>query len=205
MKKNYFYRFWRLVCIPIFKLKYRTKYIGTENVPDEGAYILASNHTNAVDPIMIGIGMKREVMFMAKEELFRNKFLGWFITKLGAFPVDRGKADTSSIRHFEDVLKEGALMGIFIEGTRSKDGNFLKPKNGCSLIAWNTKTPVIPVCHTVIGKRVWYHFGKPLSMEDMGFECGGAKEFRNASRIIMDHIKAIREEDLASAEAKQNG
>lgn len=205
MKKNYFYRFWRLVCIPIFKLKYRTKYIGTENVPDEGAYILASNHTNAVDPIMIGIGVKREVMFMAKEELFKNKFLGWFITKLGAFPVDRGKADTSSIRHFEDVLKEGALMGIFIEGTRSKDGNFLKPKNGCSLIAWNTKTPVIPVCHTVIGKRVWYHFGKPLSMEDMGFENGGAKEFRNASRIIMDHIKAIREEDLATAEGKQNG
>lgn len=205
MKKNHFYFFWRAVCIPIFKLKYRTKYIGTENVPDEGAYILASNHTSAVDPIMIGIGMKRQVLFMAKDELFKNRFLNWFLRKLGAFPVDRGKADTDSIRHFEDVLKEGYLMGIFIEGTRSKDGTFLKPKNGCSLIAWDTKTPVIPVCHTLIGKRVWFHFGKPLSMEDMEFQNGGAKEFRNASRIIMDHIKALREEDLATAEASKNG
>lgn len=205
MKRNHFYYFWRAVCIPIFKLKYRTKYIGTENVPKEGAYILASNHTSAVDPIMLGIGMKREVLFMAKEELFRNKFLSWFLRKLGAFPVDRGKADTGSIRHFEKALKDGYLMGIFIEGTRSKDGTFLKPKNGCSLMAWDTKTPVIPVCHTKIGKRVWFHFGEPLSIEDMGFEKGGAKEFRNASRIIMDHIKALREEDVAASEAEKNG
>ena len=205
MKRNHFYFFWRAVCIPFFKLKYRTKYIGNENVPAEGAYILASNHTNAVDPIMIGIGVKRQVLFMAKDELFRNKFLNWFLRNLGAFPVDRGKADTGSIRHFEEVLKQGALMGIFIEGTRSKDGNFLPPKNGCSLMAWDTKTPVIPVCHTKLGKRVWFHFGKPLSLADMGFEKGGAREFRNASRIIMDHIKALREEDTAAYEAQKNG
>ena len=196
MKRNHFYAFWRAVCIPIFKLKYRTKYIGSENVPAEGAYILASNHSHAVDPIIMGIGLKRQVQFMAKEELFKNKFLSWFFRKLGAFPVSRGKADTGSIRHFEDALKNGALMGIFIEGTRSKDGEFLPPKNGCSLIAWDTKTPVIPVCHTELGKRVWFHYGKPLSLEEMGFEKGGAREFRNASRIIMDHIKALRERDL---------
>ena len=205
MKRNHFYAFWRAVCIPIFKLKYRTKYIGSENVPAEGAYILASNHSHAVDPIIMGIGLKRQVQFMAKEELFKNKFLSWFFRKLGAFPVSRGKADTGSIRHFEDALKNGALMGIFIEGTRSKDGEFLPPKNGCSLIAWDTKTPVIPVCHTELGKRVWFHYGKPLSLEEMGFEKGGAREFRNASRIIMDHIKALREEDKAAFEAEQNG
>lgn len=205
MKKNYFYRFWRVFLMPFFKLKYRTKYIGSENVPSEGAFILASNHTRATDPIIMGMGLKREVLFMAKEELFKNKFLSWFLRKLGAFPVDRGKADTGSIRHFEEVLKEGALMGIFIEGTRSKDGEFLKPKNGASLLAWDTKTPVIPVCHTQIGKRLWFHYGKPLSLEDMGFEKGGAREFRNASRIIMDHIKTLREEDLAAAEAQKNG
>ena len=205
MKRNHFYAFWRILLMPFFKLKYRTKYIGRENIPDEGAFILASNHTNAVDPINMGMGLKRQIMFMAKEELFKNKFLNWFLRKLGAFPVNRSKADTGSIRHFEEVLKQGALMGIFIEGTRSKDGNFLPPKNGCSLIAWDTKTPVIPVCHTVIGKRLWFHFGKPLSIEDMGFENGGAREFRNASRIIMDHIKELREEDLAAYEAEKNG
>lgn len=191
--------------MPFFKLKFRMKYIERENVPTEGAYILASNHTRAVDPIMLGMGLKREVLFMAKEELFKNKFVGWFLRKLGAFPVSRGKADTGSIRHFEKALEDGALMGIFIEGTRSKDGEFLPPKNGASLIAWDTKTPVIPVCHTKIGKQVWFHYGKPLSLDDMGFEKGGAREFRNASRTIMDHIKALREEDLAAAEAQKNG
>lgn len=205
MKRNHFYFFWRGFLKPFMFLKYRMKYIGAENVPSSGAYILASNHRRATDPIMLGMGLKREVLFMAKEELFRNKFIGWFLRKLGAFPVSRGKADTSSIRHFEKALEDGALMGIFIEGTRSKDDNFLPPKNGVSLIAWDTKTPVIPVCHTKIGSRIVFHYGKPLSLEDMGFEKGGAREFRNASRIIMDHIKSLREEDLAAAEAKQHG
>ena len=205
MKRNHFYFFFRYFFKPFFFLKYRMNYIGTENVPKDGAYILASNHVRSTDPIMLGMGLKRQVLFMAKEELFQKKLLNWFFRKLGAFPVGRGKADTSSIRHFENAMKEGNLMGIFIEGTRSKDGNFLPPKNGVSLIAWDTKTPVIPVCHTKIGARIWFHFGKPLSLADMGFEKGGAREFRNASRIIMEHIKALREEDLATAEAKKNG
>ena len=205
MKRNHFYFFWRAVLFPFFKLIYRMKYVGRENVPENGAYILASNHRLATDPIMLGMGLKRQVLFMAKEELFKNKFISWFLRKLGAFPVSRGKADTGSIRHFENALENGALMGIFIEGTRSKDGEFLPPKNGCSLIAWDTKTPVIPVCHTKIGSRTVFHFGKPLSLEDMGFEKGGAREFRNASRVIMDHIKALRAEDLANYEAKSNG
>ena len=110
-----------------------------------------------------------------------------------------------SKEEFEKALEEGNLIGIFIEGTRSKDGEFLPPKNGVSLIAWDTKTPVIPICHTAINGRFVMHYGKPLSLEDMGFDKGGAREFRNASRVIMDHIKALREEDLAAAGVKNNG
>lgn len=205
MKRNHFYFFWRGFLFPFFKLKYRMKYVGRENVPEQGAYIIASNHIRATDPILLGMGLKREVQFMAKEELFRNKFLGWFLRKLGAFPVDRGKADTGSIRHFEEVLGEGSIIGIFIEGTRSKDGSFLPPKNGASLIAWDTKTPVIPVCHTKLGSHIVFHYGKPLSMEELGFDKGGAREFRAASRTIMDNIKALREVDTAAYEAKKNG
>ena len=205
MKRNHFYFFMRALLKPFFFLKFRMKYIGKENVPKEGAFILASNHRHAIDPILMGMGLNRQILFMAKEELFKNKFVSWLIRKLGAFPVGRGKADTGSIRHFEKALEDGSLIGIFIEGTRSKDGNFLPPKNGVSLIAYDTKTPVIPICHTQIGKRVWFHFGEPLSLEDMGFEKGGAREFRNASRVIMDHIKALRAEDLEAYEAKKNG
>lgn len=205
MKRNHFYFFWRNFLKPWFFLIYRMKYIGVENVPAQGAYILASNHRRAVDPIIMGMGLKRQVLFMAKEELFKNKFLNWFIRKLGAFPVSRGKADTGAVKHFEQQVKNGNLIGVFIEGTRAKDDNFLPPKNGVSLIAWDTKTPVIPICHTKINGRIVMHYGKPLSLEDMGFDKGGAREFRNASRVIMDHIKALREEDLAAAEAKKHG
>ena len=181
------------------------KYIGAQNIPAEGAYILASNHRRSVDPILLGMGLKRQVLFMAKGELFENRFTNWFLRKLGAFPVSRGKSDTGAIRHFEQALEEGALMGIFIEGTRAKDDNFLPPKNGVSLISYDTKTPVIPVCHTRIRGRIYMHYGKPLSLAELGFEKGGARELRNASRIIMDHIKSLREEDLASAGEKSHG
>ncbi len=197
-KKSLFYSFMRVLVMPFFKLKFRMLYKGRENVPAEGAFILASNHREAVDPILLGIGIRRQIHFMAKAELFEKKFLGRFFTKLGAFPVERGStAARGAIKHFEEVVKEGRLMGIFIEGTRSKTDDFLPPKNGVSLIAYDTKTPVIPVCVTRIGKRRVIHYGEPLSLTEMGFEKGGAREFRNASRIIMDHIKALREQDLS--------
>lgn len=193
-----FYAFWRAFVRPIMFLKYRMVYKGVENVPMDGAYILASNHISATDPILVGEGLKRQVMFMAKSELFEKKLVGKFLGKLGAFPVERGSsAAIDAIRHFEQVVKNGDLMCIFIEGTRSKTGDFLPPKNGVSLIVFDTKTPVIPVCITKKGKRRIIHFGKPLSLSDMGFEKGGAREFRTASRVIMDHIKAIREQDLS--------
>lgn len=197
-KRTRYYSFWRGFVRPYFFLRYRMKFIGVENVPDEGAYILASNHISAVDPIMIGEGLERQVMFMAKAELFRKKLVGRLLTKLGAFPVERGSAAAiDAVKHFEQVVRNGDLMCIFIEGTRSKTGEFLPPKNGVSLIAYDTKTPVIPVCITRKGWRRVIHFGTPLSLSDMGFEKGGAREFRNASRIIMDHIKALREQDLS--------
>ena len=196
-KRNHFYFFALAILGFYVKLKYKLKVYGAENVPEQGAYILASNHLESLDPVFIAAGQKkRQVFFMAKAELFENKLIGGVLGALGAFPVDRGSsAARGAIRHFETVVSDGNLMGIFIEGTRSKTGEFLPPKNGVSLIAFDTKTPVIPVCITHIGKRRIVRFGKVLSLSDLGFVNGGAREFRNASRAIMDNIKALRELD----------
>jgi len=196
-KKRLLYSFLKHTVGLIFRAKFHPKYKGLDNVPEHGAYIIASNHREALDPIMISLGVKRQIAYMAKEELFSKKIVSWFLRKLGAFPISRGKADMGAIKHFENVIEEGGIVGIFIEGTRSKDDQFLPPKNGVSLIAYNTNTPVIPVCITQIGKYRMVHIGEPLSLTDMGFENGGAREFRNASRIIMDHIKVLREQDLS--------
>ncbi|MBQ6626670.1 MAG: 1-acyl-sn-glycerol-3-phosphate acyltransferase [Ruminococcus sp.] len=196
--KPRFYSFLRFILSPILKIIFHAKHINAHNLPREGAYIIASNHISAIDPIVIAIGQKhRYVHFMAKAELFEKKFLNWFFHSIGCFPVERGKKDLSSVKHFEKVVQDGEVMGIFIEGTRSKTGEFLKPKNGASLIAYHTQTPVIPVCITMVGKKRICHFGEPISLEELGFEKGGAREYREASRIIMEKIAELREQDLS--------
>ena len=187
----------KYIVAPFFKVIYRTKYINPHNVPKEGAYIFAGNHISSVDPIIMAIGQKhRNIHFMAKAELFQNPFKRWFFLSIGAFPVDRGNSDKGAVRHFEEILADGNLMGIFIEGTRSKTGEFLKPKSGAALIAYDTKTPVIPVCQTDINGRRVCHFGEPMTLEELGFVNGGAREYREASRRIMDKIKSFREQDM---------
>lgn len=187
----------KLLVTPIIKIIYRTKYINPHNVPKEGAYIFVGNHISSVDPIIMAVGQKhRNIHFMAKAELFRNPILRWFFLSLGSFPVDRGNNDKGSVKHFEEILAQGELMGIFFEGTRSKTGEFLKPKSGAALIAFDTKTPVIPVCQTNIRGRRVCHFGEPMSLEQLGFLNGGAREYREASRKIMNKLKEFREQDI---------
>ena len=140
---------------------------------------------------------------MAKAELFKNPFASAVIRELGAFPVDRGAGDGKAINTAEEVVKDGRLLGIFIEGTRSKTGEFLRPKSGAAVVAFQTKTPVIPVCVTPKNKkiklfqRVTISWGKPLSLEELGLISGSPAELRNASRRIMDEIKKLREEALS--------
>lgn len=198
MYKPRLYSFFRGLLTPIFKLIFRVRFINPHNIPREGSFIIASNHISGTDPIVIAIGQKhRNIHFMAKAELFKNKFMNWLFLSIGCFPVQRGKGDISSVKHFEKVVQDGEVMGIFIEGTRSKTGEFLKPKSGAALIAYDTKTPVIPVCITKTKKGRICHFGEPLSLEQLGFENGGAKEYREASRRIMEIIKDFREQDLS--------
>ncbi len=195
-KNSRFYHFLRVLFGPLVTFLCRVKFINKKNIPEKGAYILASNHISGMDPLYMIIGQRRQIFFMAKAELFDNKLLGGFLRSMGCFPIARGRSDISSIKHFEQILQNENLMGIFIEGTRSKDGKFLPPKNGVSLIAYNSKTPVIPVCITKKGFFKIVHFGEPLSLYDMGLKTGASKELREATRIIMDNIKSLREQDI---------
>ena len=102
------------------------------------------------------------------------------------------------------VINDGKVMTIFIEGGRTKTGELMRPRSGCAVIARQTKAPVVPMCITVVGnkknifaKRV-IHIGKPLSYEELGFsndEEPSPREYREASRIIMEQISKFREMD----------
>ena len=196
------YRVGQAVCRPIMKVFYRYKLINNNSIPHEGAYIIASNHMSFSDPVLLGLGQRRRLFFMAKQELFKNKFFGGLIRALGAFPVERGAGDGKAIKTGEDLIKEGNVMTIFIEGGRTKTGEFMRPRSGCALVAQQMQVPVIPACITITGnpkhrfaKRV-IHFGDPLTPQQLGLTPDGdRRQLKNATNMIMDEIKKMREQD----------
>ena len=139
-----FYRLTRFIFKIFFGILFRPKIIGLENIPSDGAFILAANHVSNWDPPFLGTFAGRVVHFMAKEELFENPVFSAAIRKLHAFPVKRDSADKNAIKNAVKVLKGGECLGIFPEGTRSKTGKLGKAESGVSLIAAMTKAPIIP-------------------------------------------------------------
>ena len=118
---------------------------GLENFPAEGPAILAINHQSMWDPIVAAASVPRNVYFMGKEELFSIPVFGRLIRTLGAFPVKRGQGDMNAIRQSLAILKDGRVLGLFPEGTRSKTGELQKGQPGMVLLMERGKAPVIPV------------------------------------------------------------
>ena len=139
-----FYKIFKVLCRIWFGLILRTRVIGAENIPANGAFILAANHVSNWDPPFLGTFIDREVNYMGKEELFKNPVMAWVCRHLYVFPVKRGAADKTAIKTAVKVLKSGKCFGIFPEGTRSKTGKLGKAEAGVSLIAAMTKAPIIP-------------------------------------------------------------
>lgn len=118
---------------------------GMENMPAEGPVILAINHLSIWDPLVAASSLQRKVSFMAKEELFSIPVLGKIFSKLGAFPVKRGQGDMNAIRQSLAILKEGRVLGLFPEGTRSKTGEIQKGLPGMVLLMEKSKASVVPI------------------------------------------------------------
>ena len=199
--KGWLYRLGQLVLWGYFHVVFRMDVKGAENVPEEGPVLLCSNHLAKRDPVLLGLTQKRQVFYMAKEELFRNKFLGALFRKLGAFPVNRGTGGSDALEDAYALLKQNAVVGVFIEGQRSKDGLLRKPKTGAALLAYETKAPVVPVCITAgdgkqpgMFKRTLIRFGKPISAEELNIQDDSSLQLRRASRTIMAQIAQLREE-----------
>lgn len=182
---------------------YRIRVEGRENIPERGPVLLCSNHVAMKDPVMLGVAQRRQVFYMAKEELFKNWFIGWLLRRLGAFPVKRGTGGTDALEEGYALLNENAVVGVFIEGHRSKTGELQKPKTGAALLAYRTKAPVVPVCITAGDgklpapfKPTLIRFGKPISAEMLNIPDESSMQLRRASRTIMGEITALREGSL---------
>lgn len=168
-----FYSIARFIVKPIMHLLIRVKYEGQENLKESGGYILCSNHRAWWDPILVAFGIKkRQITFMAKKELFKFKPFGAIIRALGAFPINRGAADSGAIKNAEDIVKSGKILLIFPEGTRSKTGIPLRAKSGAAYIAAETGVDIIPVaiCYEgkyCIRKKVTVCYGEPIKSSEI--------------------------------------
>ena len=128
------------------RLVFRMRFIGREHIPQAGSYIIMANHVCLLDPLTLAMcDRSREIHFMGKKELFRNRFLAWLWRQAHAFPVDRGKMDMAAIRTAMGVLRSGETLGIFPEGTRSRTGEMGPLLSGASMLAMRGRVPVVPV------------------------------------------------------------
>jgi 1-acyl-sn-glycerol-3-phosphate acyltransferase len=182
------YPFGKALCSGMLYPIYQFEVIGKENFPTDGGVLLCSNHISNLDPPTVGIAAPRQVHFMAKEELFSAPVLGKILPHINAFPVKRGMSDREALRKGLGVLKEGKVLGLFPEGTRSETGELGKGLAGAGFFALRSKAQIVPCA--VIGpykpfKRLKVVFGKPIEFDDYRKNKVSAEE---ATDIIMNEI-----------------
>lgn len=187
-----------------YRTFFRLMVTGREHLPP-GGFIVAANHASFLDPPLVGssVPLPRQVCFMAKSELFKIPLLGPIISRVGSFPVIRGTPDRKAIRHALELLQAGGVLGVFPEGTRSKNGELQQPEPGIALIALKSGAPVVPAAlvgtHGWLKRKGWrisinrfqVRFGPPLSLGEGRQR--GKEELEACGLRIMEAIRALKD------------
>jgi 1-acyl-sn-glycerol-3-phosphate acyltransferase len=143
---------------------------GRDNVPERGPLLIAANHLHLADPPVLSSSLSRRVTFMAKEELFRPRFAGYLLRKLGAFPVKKRQLNRGAFQWADQLLAQGLALAAFPEGRRSKDAQLQPAFSGMALIASRSGVPVLPIGITGtenIRGMVWF-FHRPRVTVNIG-------------------------------------
>lgn len=164
----------RLLDLILVKMAKSLYVIGKENIPKDNKYVVTCTHESYNEVIMLGMALvPNEIHYMAKKELFNNKWFGQFLTSLNAFPVDRENPGPSTLKRPVNLLKENKTVGIFPTGHRtSAEGAPLK--RGASTIAMLGKAPILPAAyvgpkklHGLITGQALIKFGEPIYQSDI--------------------------------------
>jgi 1-acyl-sn-glycerol-3-phosphate acyltransferase len=199
-------------------LLFRPRVEGRENIPRTGPAILVSNHISAGDTFLLPAMMRRRLTLLAKLELFhgrgfKGRLLTWFLNSIGQVPLDRsgGRASASSMDGVIQVLRDGKLLGIYPEGTRSPDGRLYKGKTGVARLVLQAGVPVIPVAMintqivpSVIPKiptmrRPVIKIGRPLDFTPYAAAGNDREVLRWVTDKIMDEVMTLSGQEYVDA------
>ncbi len=206
---------------PILLGVYRIRVEGLENIPRKGPAIIAANHLSFLDSFFIPLVVKkRKITYLAKADYFTNWKTAWFFNMVGQIPVDRDDKEKSqqALRTGLRVLREGNLLGIYPEGTRSPDGKLYRGRTGAARLALAGKVPVIPCgligTDEVMPKaaklprvrgqiRVKVRFGKPIDFSRYAGREQDRFVLRSATDEIMYEIMELTGQRYADAYASR--
>ncbi|ASU86225.1 1-acyl-sn-glycerol-3-phosphate acyltransferase [Nocardiopsis gilva YIM 90087] len=201
----------KAVIAPVTRAMWPIRVEGTEHIPARGPVILASNHVSNLDPLFIGVAVRRPVTFIAKQELFAQgnvaqRAFARALRAIGQLSVDRrpGQSSQEAMENSLRVLEGGSAFGIFPEGTRSPDGRLYKGQTGLAWLALLSGVPVVPV--SLIGtdrikprgrrlpsffRRVEMRCGPPVDLSAWAEEHDKARSRRAATDAIMAAIQGL--------------
>ena len=188
----------------ILKLFFGLRVKGLENVPENGPFIIASNHVSFLDPLAAGSPIKGKMNYMAKEELFENRAFAWLLHRLNITPLSREATDTRALRTAIKKLKNDEGILLFPEGTRSSDGNLMEAKIGVSVLSYVTDACVVPAyvkgtyeilpvgCAGIKRGKIAVSYGKPMQPPHISKETK-KQDYYKFAQGVMSAIKSLRD------------
>ncbi len=197
----------RVLFRAFFRAVNRWEVSGREHVPPRGGVLLIANHTSYADPPIVGSACPRPVHFMAKAELFKIPVLGFLIRRTHAFPVKRGAADTGALRRGIRLLKEGRVLLVFPEGTRSPNGKLLPLETGAAFVALSSGAQVVPVGvdgadrvlppHSPLVRpaKLRVNIGPPVELDDLRGDRVTREAMRLATARMEEALKELLPEE----------
>lgn len=200
-----FYLIVRLSVALFFKIVFRLKVYGRGNVPKEGAFILASNHSSYLDPPALSVASPRVLHFMARHDLFNNWAFGVLIRALNSFPVKRGGIDPSVFKETIERLKNGQVLLIFPEGRRSETGELGTPQSGVGFLSITADVPILPAyikgtrealpkgARFIKPKSISVYFGKIIEPKKLTLPNDKKQACEELANYVMDEIKHMKD------------